>query len=279
MNWKVVRGIFLFFIFFVFSLSQRDHSPFSAMFSLGRKLASRRVISTTRQAYLATDSSKKTVEDFAQELLQSPTSRVPGTFTRLAASLKIKFTPDGLDNSVKSILDRASAQLYYNCADNYDFPRLCEMFGLGDYMSSWYKLTLLHNWMVLLRLHNDFDAKAYIRLQRGLLSTMWLDIDARLKIISDELNQVVTSENDMKHMHGLHLQTFFEYDEGFLSDDRVLAGAIWRCLYMQREADPIHVLRVVTYIRSTVAWLDTLETNQILVEGIKEWKQVAPKSI
>lgn len=56
---------------------------------------------------------------------------------RIASSLKLKFKSDGLDQSVKSILDRASAQLYYNCADNFDFPKLCDAFGLGDYMSSW----------------------------------------------------------------------------------------------------------------------------------------------
>ncbi|CAB3402505.1 unnamed protein product [Caenorhabditis bovis] len=201
---------------------------------------------------LATDSKKKTIEDITQEMLQAPVSRVPPTVQRFVSAFRQKFRSDGLDPSVKSILDRASAQLYYNCADNFDFPKLCEAFGLGDYMSSWYKLTLMHTWMVLMRLHGEFDGKAYVRLQHGLLSTMWLDIDN-----SKELGQVVTSESDMKHMHGVHLQTFFEYDEGFLSDDRVLAGAVWRCLYMSRPVDPIHLLRVVTYIRSTVAWLET----------------------
>ncbi|EGT52014.1 hypothetical protein CAEBREN_06399 [Caenorhabditis brenneri] len=219
---------------------------------------------------------KKTVEDMTQEMLQMPVSRVPPTIQRFATSLKMKFKSDGLDQSVKSILDRASAQLYYNCADNYDFQKLCDAFGLGDFMSSWYKLTLMHTWMVLMRLHSEFDGKAYMRLQRGLLSTMWLDIDHRLGIVSKELNQTMTGQNDMKHMHGLHLQTFFEYDEGFLHDDRVLAGAIWRCLYMNREVDPIHLLKVVTYMRSTVAWLETKDTNEILVEGISEWKQLRP---
>ncbi|CAI5445435.1 unnamed protein product [Caenorhabditis angaria] len=222
-------------------------------------------------------SPKRTIEDLTQEMLQAPVSRVPPTVQRIMSSLKLKFKPDGLDGSVKSILDRASAQLYYNCADNFDFPKLCDAFGLGDFMSSWYKLTLMHTWMVLLRLHGEFDGKAYMRLQRGLLSTMWLDIDHRLSIVSKELGQVLTSENDMKHMHGLHLQTFFEYDEGFLHDDRVLAGAVWRCLYLNRPVDPVQLLRAVTYIRSTVAWLETCDTNAILVDGIPEWKQLRPQ--
>ena len=43
---------------------------------------------------------------------------------------------------------------------------------------------------------------------------------------------------------------------------------------MNRSVDPIHLLKVVTYMRSTVAWLETQDTNQILVEGISEWKQL-----
>ncbi|CAI2347384.1 unnamed protein product [Caenorhabditis sp. 36 PRJEB53466] len=221
---------------------------------------------------------KKTVEDMTQEMLQMPVSRIPPTVQRLASSLKMRFQRDDLDQSVKSILDRASAQLYYNCADNFDFPKLCDAFGLGDYMSSWYKLTLMHTWMVLMRLHSEFDGKAYMRLQRGLLSTMWLDIDNRLGIVSKELGQVMTGQTDMKHMHGLHLQTFFEFDEGFLHDDRVLAGAVWRCLYMSRPVDPINLLKVVSYIRSTAAWLETQDTNSIVVEGIAEWKQLRATS-
>ncbi|VDK43534.1 unnamed protein product [Cylicostephanus goldi] len=62
-----------------------------------------------------------------------------------------------LDPMLKSLLDSASAQLYYNCANNYDYEKLCEgiyivfgttskTFGLPDYMSTWYKLTLMHCW-------------------------------------------------------------------------------------------------------------------------------------
>ncbi|CAD6185802.1 unnamed protein product [Caenorhabditis auriculariae] len=216
----------------------------------------------------------KNVEEITQALLREPPSRLPGAIIRLANGLKFRMQKDGLDPGFKSLLDKSSAQLYHHCADNYDFPKLCEAFGLPDYMSSWYKLTLMHIWMALMSLHNRLEGQAYLRLQRGMLSSMWLDVDSRLAIIGQEENQVLTSQSDMKKMHGLHLQTFFEYDEGFLKDDKTLAGAVWRCLYMQREADPIHILRVVHYLRATVAWLETRETSEILAQGISEWKQV-----
>ncbi|VDL85090.1 unnamed protein product, partial [Nippostrongylus brasiliensis] len=193
------------------------------------------------------------VDEFAQRLLSTPQSRLPKPIQRISAALKRKFGKDALDPAVKSILDTAAAQLYYNCANNFDYEKLCEAFGLPDYMSSWYKLTLMHSWMVLLRLHPCLDAHAYLRLQRTMLATMWFDVDARLKIVGEELKQTLTSQSDLKNMHGLHLQTFLEYDEGFLSNDRMLAAALWRCLYMSRTCDPIHVLKAVGYIRSTVS--------------------------
>uniref|UniRef100_A0A914R480 Ubiquinol-cytochrome c chaperone domain-containing protein n=1 Tax=Parascaris equorum TaxID=6256 RepID=A0A914R480_PAREQ len=90
--------------------------------------------------------------------------------------------------------------------------------------------------MVLMRLHVSLEAEAYLRLRNGLLATMWLDVDKRLEIIGEEIRQTLTT-----------------YSDGFLSEDTVLAGAIWRCLYLQRTCDPIHVSRVILYMRSTVS--------------------------
>ncbi|PIO70927.1 Ubiquinol-cytochrome C chaperone [Teladorsagia circumcincta] len=197
------------------------------------------------------------VDEYTQNLLSSPPSRLPKTILRLKAAFKNKFTKETVDPLLKDLLDTASAQLYYNCANNYDYQKL----------------------MVLLRMHSSLDAQAYLRLQRSMLATMWFDVDARLKIVSEEIKQSLTSQSDLKSMHGLHLQTFLEYDEGFLANDRLLAAALWRCLYMGRSCDPIHVLRAIAYIRSTMAWLDTLDLKDIMVDGIKEWKQVKLKDI
>ncbi|CAI4221545.1 unnamed protein product [Auanema sp. JU1783] len=245
----------------------------------------RRVLSVPHVSLASSSTSAKqvnavkrsTVDDVTQSLLSS-TSNVPKPLSRIAAALKMKFKKDNIDPSLKILLDGASAKLYFDCANNYNYDKLCQTFGLPDYMSSWFKLTLLHTWMVLMRLHISLDAEAYLRIQRGILSSLWFDVDQRLEIVGKEINQVLSSKSDIQRMHGLHLQTFLEYDEGFLHDDRVLAAAIWRCLYLERECDPIHVLRVVSYIRSSMAWLDSMDLNDILVDGIKEWKQLKPTS-
>ncbi|KAK6031138.1 hypothetical protein OSTOST_02713 [Ostertagia ostertagi] len=134
----------------------------------------RSIASTSRDPPVA---SKVTpVDEYAQNLLSSPPSRLPKTILRIRAAIKNKFAKEAVDPLLKDLLDTASAQLYYNCANNYDYEKLCEAFGLPDYMSSWYKLTLMHCWMVLLRMHSSLDAQAYLRLQRSMLATcgsMW----------------------------------------------------------------------------------------------------------
>ncbi|MFH4979976.1 hypothetical protein AB6A40_006685 [Gnathostoma spinigerum] len=190
---------------------------------------------------------------------------------------KMRIGSNNIDPQLKVVLDHSSAQLYYNCANHYAYLKLCEAFGLPDYPSTWFKLTLMHVWMVLMRLHLALEAHSYLRLQRSLLSAMWLDVDKRLEILGNETSQRLTSAKDMKLMHALHVQTLLEYDEGFLRSDVALAGAVWRCLFIERTCDPIHVNRVVHYMRATVAYLDTLDSETILIQGIKEWKTLKPK--
>uniref|UniRef100_F1LAF2 Ubiquinol-cytochrome c reductase complex chaperone CBP3 n=1 Tax=Ascaris suum TaxID=6253 RepID=F1LAF2_ASCSU len=247
-------------------LSRSSCAPFTrSMLSTFPRLATKEVVRP------------ELLDERVNAILAQPSSRLPRTIQRLIAVIKAKMgSGSAIDPELKILLDRASAQLYYDCANNYPYIKLCEAFGLPDYVSTWFKLTLMHVWMVLMRLHVSLEAEAYLRLRSGLLAAMWFDVDKRLEIIGEEIKQTLTSYSDMKHMHGLHLQTLLEYDEGFLSEDTVLAGAIWRCLYLQRTCDPIHVNRVILYMRSTVAYLDTLDLNDILLDGIKEWKTVKP---
>ncbi|KAI6173788.1 Ubiquinol-cytochrome c reductase complex chaperone CBP3-like protein [Aphelenchoides besseyi] len=179
---------------------------------------------------------------------------------------------EDLQSDLISLLDKSSSQLYYDCANSYPYLTLIKAFGLPDYMSSWYKLTLLHAWLCLLRLQSSLDAAAYKRVLNGLLSSLWFDIDKRLELIGEELNTKFTAKSDLRKMHGLYVQTILEYDEGILDTDCILAAAIWRNLYMSREVDPVQLGAVVRYIRSTAVYLNSLDANEILVSGIKQWK-------
>uniref|UniRef100_A0A915PMX5 Ubiquinol-cytochrome c chaperone domain-containing protein n=1 Tax=Setaria digitata TaxID=48799 RepID=A0A915PMX5_9BILA len=193
---------------------------------------------------------------------------------------QIVYTKEMLTN-----LDRSAATLYFDCANRFPYLKLCSALCLPDYLSTWYKLTLMHTWnsisldylrMLLVRLQSVLEAAAFIRLRNSVIEIMFCDIDKRLRIASEELHEMLYHKSDKRRMAGLYLQTFFEYDEGFLSDDTTLAEALWRNLYMQRSVDPIHLNRAVYYIRGTMSYLDSLSLEEILLEGIKNWKTARP---
>ncbi|VBB27955.1 unnamed protein product [Acanthocheilonema viteae] len=173
-------------------------------------------------------------------------------------------------------LNHSAAQLYFDCANRFPYLKLCTALCLPDYLSTWYKLTLMHTWMLLVRLQSVLEAAAYIRLRNSVIEIMFGDIDKRLRVVSEELHEMLYHKNDKRRMSGLYVQTFLEYDEGFLSDDTALAGALWRNLYMQRSVDPIHLNRAVYYVRGTMAYLDSLSLEEILLQGIKNWKTARP---
>ncbi|VDK77143.1 unnamed protein product [Litomosoides sigmodontis] len=173
-------------------------------------------------------------------------------------------------------LDRSAAQLYFDCANRFPYLKLCTALCLPDYLSTWYKLTLMHTWMLLVRLQSVLEAAAYIRIRNSVVEIMFDDVDKRLRVVSEEIHEMLYHKSDKLRMAGLYMQTFFEYEEGFLSDDTTLAGALWRNLYMQRSVDPIHLNRAVYYVRGTMAYLDSLSLEEILLHGIKNWKTALP---
>ncbi|CAG9533668.1 unnamed protein product [Cercopithifilaria johnstoni] len=184
---------------------------------------------------------------------------------------QVTYTKEMLAN-----LDHSAAQLYFDCANRFPYLKLCTALCLPDYLSTWYKLTLMHTWMLLVRLQSVLEAAAFTRIRNSVIEIMFGDIDNRLRVVSEELDEMLYHKKDKRRMAGLYLQTFFEYDEGFLSDDTALAGALWRNLYMQRSIDPIHLNRAAYYVRGTMAYLDSLSLEEILLQGIKNWKTARP---
>ncbi len=55
----------------------------------------------------------------------------------------------------------------------------------------------------------------------------------------------------------------FSYDEGLMSSDIVLAGAIWRNIFCRGEFDPRHLEVLVDYVRENIATLDKISLEEL----------------
>ena len=61
--------------------------------------------------------------------------------------------------------------------------------------------------------------------------------------------------------------TLLSYDEGYYTDDKTLAGALWKCLFDRREdVEPKELLHIVDYVHRNMSHLESI-TNQQLIDG------------
>ncbi len=68
--------------------------------------------------------------------------------------------------------------------------------------------------------------------------------------------------------------SLFAYDEGLLSSDQVLAGAIWRNLLLQQDFDPRQLDMMVNYVRENMARLDNIKYENIYNECKVDWAKI-----
>ena len=68
--------------------------------------------------------------------------------------------------------------------------------------------------------------------------------------------------------------SLFSYDEGLMSSDTVLAGAIWRTLLLQKDFNPRHLEALVDYVRENVATLDKISLDELSKSEVN-WKRVS----
>lgn len=55
------------------------------------------------------------------------------------------------------------------------------------------------------------------------------------------------------------------YDEGYFTDDKVLAGAIWRCLLEKNQhVEPRHLVDLVDYVHKNLHHLLSITDNELL---------------
>ncbi|XP_054837817.1 ubiquinol-cytochrome-c reductase complex assembly factor 1 isoform X3 [Eublepharis macularius] len=82
----------------------------------------------------------------------------------------------------------------------------------------------------------------------------------------------VALKESMRSMTENFYAAIFGYDEGILSDDHVLAAAIWRNLFNKQCDDPRHLEIMVEYVRKQVQHLDAMPGEDLLLSGEITWR-------
>lgn len=95
--------------------------------------------------------------------------------------------------------------------------------NLPDNFQSWFSITQLHVWMLMVHLRAEGQGKLYIQ---ELVNRFFEDAEIRIRDHGITQQKVITSyiKDLLAQFHG----GVVAYDEGMCKDDPVLAAALWR---------------------------------------------------
>uniref|UniRef100_UPI00358FFB08 ubiquinol-cytochrome-c reductase complex assembly factor 1-like n=1 Tax=Myxine glutinosa TaxID=7769 RepID=UPI00358FFB08 len=167
----------------------------------------------------------------------------------------------------------AALRMYTCCVEKVDFEDFVKQCQLPDTLSTWFLVTQLHVWMCLVRLKQEGREGNYIC--KYIVYAMWDDLQQRGAMMKINETQIKRS---MKAMTEVFYASLFGYDEGILSEDHVLLAALWRHLFSFNLSDPRHLELMVEYVRKQVQYLDSFNSEDLLLTGVIRWRPLHEKN-
>lgn len=163
--------------------------------------------------------------------------------------------------------------LYESVADNINYNEFFDEFALPDTFYSWFVITEIHVWMLMVRCMAEGEDGRVMR--NSVVQAMWADVALRAKKLGAHNPSGVREQ--IRQLSEQFQAALIAYDEGLQSDDITLAGAIWRRLYQQQEANPEHLDCMVKYIRKQVRYLDNISHDELFSQKKINWEALQKK--
>ncbi|XP_069688529.1 ubiquinol-cytochrome-c reductase complex assembly factor 1 [Periplaneta americana] len=177
-----------------------------------------------------------------------------------------------LDHS-KSRLKISGYLLYESVADKIPYMQFFREFHMADTFYSWFLITELHVWMLMVRTMAEGEEGRFTR--NSIVEAMWQDTRERSKKL--DASNPSGLQRQLYELSQQFQAAMIGYDEGLLSDDKVLAGAVWRRFFQRDCNDPEHIECLVHYIRKQVKHLDGLDREDILIRRKITWLELPQK--
>lgn len=134
--------------------------------------------------------------------------------------------------------------------------------------SQWFQITILHEWILFVRMR-AMPFKYGRNYQQKLVDRTFSDIEMRL-FEEMNVNTGRIADQYLKDFNSQLRGAVFAYDEGFFTDDATLATAVWRNLFGGRKnIDIVHLDAVVRYIRSQLYVLSRISDREFATGNFK----------
>lgn len=174
-------------------------------------------------------------------------------------------------NSSASVRLRASFRIYDNALTAAYREELYVAPGLRPDFRVWFELTLLHVWMVFVRLRTEPNGK---ELSQDLFNRFWEDMEEELR--RRGIDSQSRQDAIRKSLAESYLGSLVAYDEGLRGSDSALAGALWRNLFaLSPLAHASDLSRYTAYVRAQVSELDKTP-SEVVLNGSFVWARISP---
>lgn len=138
---------------------------------------------------------------------------------------------------------------------------------LADTMFSWFLITELHIWMIMVRYMAIQPDGIHYR--DALCNAMWADVVQRIDKLGTIKRKIKNKQ--MSELGGQFNATLIAYDEGILTDDKQLADALWRRILHGEGNDPLVLEKLVIFVRQQLELLDSIPTDDVLTVPRLKW--------
>ncbi|XP_076163240.1 ubiquinol-cytochrome c reductase complex assembly factor 1 isoform X1 [Ptiloglossa arizonensis] len=149
--------------------------------------------------------------------------------------------------------------VYESIVDELNYSAFFKDFNMPDTFFSWFLVTELHVWMLMVRFMAEGEKGQMTR--DYLVEAMWQNIKGRINVLG-----TIHPKIKKKQIHTIVCQfnaAMIGYDEGILSEDKVLAGALWRRFFCLECNNPEHLEKLLIYVRKQIYLLDKIPSHQM----------------
>ncbi|KAL3311692.1 hypothetical protein Ciccas_009728 [Cichlidogyrus casuarinus] len=169
--------------------------------------------------------------------------------------INLRYNPANLDMSGKKMLAI--------CAEYPDVGEWSETLNLPDTFHTWYNITLLHIWLLFIRLRSEGSEGHLLR--EIVVKVLWDDLNSRMRAFKIMRKRHV----QILHSKVLMSGSMLAYDEGILrNSDSALAAAIWRnFFYAKDDVTAQELAIVVDYVRKNIQHLMDQTQEDLIGRG------------
>lgn len=153
---------------------------------------------------------------------------------------------------------RRARESYKSIGSIYDAQKsfFCQSCALPDTFQSWFLVTHMHIWFVIVRLRAEGEAGKAVSQQ--IMQLFFDDMEHRMADIG-----ITRIDKNMRLLISQYFGVSLAYDEAMLKNDTDLAEAVWRNV-TDMNGSPVEVARIVQYMKMQGARLDKVASEQAL---------------